>query len=202
MASAAYKFANEVLPLMLADAAQGRQPQEDYSQPNGAPVLPQGPTATTSPAIPAPVQVEPHVAGPAPQKAAAFEAQLVQLVSAKLRTKQSGYLNAAVNFGRGALATAKPFIGLARGGLPGAGKGLVNAGKTIAKAGPAGAAGAGTALYAGYSTLRSPVVVDGEGIRVQSPVRIPQVRMRSPITARDGSWGSGVRFQTPWKTLW
>lgn len=202
MESAAYKFANQVLPLALADAAQGRQPKEDYSQPNTVSALPQGPTATTSPAIPAPVQVEPHVAGPAPQKAASFEAQLVKLATAKLQAKQAGLAGAAMNFGRGALATAKPLVGLFRGGLPGAGKGVVNAAKTIYKGGPAAAAGAGTALYAGYNTLRNPIVQDAESFRVQSPIRIPDVRWRSPIVTGPGAWGSGFRVQKPWKTLW
>ncbi len=202
MPSAAYKFANQVLPLALADAAQGRQPEGDYSQPNAVNALPQGPTATTSPAIPAPVQVEPHVAGPAPQKAASFEAQLVTLAAAKLQAKQAGYLNAAMNFGRGALSLAKPVIGGIRGGLPGAGKGVVNAAKTIYKGGPAAAAGAAAGAYGLSQTVRNPIVQDAESFRVQSPIRIPEVRFRSPIVTGRGAYGSGFRVQTPWKTLW
>lgn len=206
--SAAYKFANEVLPLMLSDMAQGVPPApSNYSNPAPKQPLPQGPTAATTPALQPAAPLQPHVpaAPPAQQKAARFETQLVALAEERLRDKEANlaaFGRGAMNFGRGALSVAKPVIGGIRGGLPGVGKGIVNAGKTIYKGGPAAAAGAATALYGGYKSLRSPIVEDGEGIRLQSPVRIPDVRFRSPVTMGRGAVTRGVRIQNPVVSLW
>lgn len=208
MDSAAYKFANQVLPLMLADAAQGAPAQAGYSRPGAVGQLPQGPTAASSAGIQPPAALPEHdlAAAPVAQKAASFEAALVSFATCKLQEKEANlaaFGRAAANFGRGALSLAKPVVGAVRGGLPGAGRGVVNAAKTIYKGGPAAAAGAAAAGYGLSQVVRSPIVMDGEGFRVQSPVRIPAVRMRSPVVpANNGNWGSGFRVQTPWKTLW
>lgn len=233
MNSAAYKFANQVMPLMLGDIAQGRapdnynQPTEKYSPPNAVAPLPQGPTATNVSAIPPQGRIEPHELGAPVQKSATFEEQLVQLAVSKLHEKEAAnWLGAAANFGRGALSIAKPVIGAVGGTLSGgargamsrgfggavagagkgfvsgAGKGINAAAKTIYKGGPAAAAGALAAGYGVSQISRNPIVMDGEGFRVRSPVRVPDVRLRSPITMGRGAIGSGFRVQTPWKTLW
>lgn len=275
----AYKFAKDVLPLMLADAAQGHQPalhpeqpaeqpqqapvqappQAQVSDPNQAQNIPQGQTAVNSPAIPAPTPVEPHTPGTGQQKAAvnlagatalghsaldvlnraavnysvngvpglvaepsaaliagtkkvlgnvlgkyksAPTGSMTKILPSLLKhadeQKEAGLGSAAMNFGRGMLAATKPVTGLLRGGLPGAGRGLSEAAKTIYRGGPAVGAGAGAAVLLGASTLRNPIVSYGDGFKIQSPVHIPQMRFRSPVNINS----SGIRFQTPVKTLW
>lgn len=274
-ALSAYKFARDVLPLMLSDAAAGHrpalqpqepapppppeqanpaQPQESpYSDPNQAANIPQGPTAVNSPAVPAPVPVEPHTLDPAAQQKAALNMHSVQSFGhsaidalnraalnysergvggvvaepaaalaigtkkvlqdliRKYRSaptgsmtqripnlfKRAGWGGAAMNFGRGAVALTKPITGVVRGGLRGGAAGTAAAARTIASS-PAAAAGAATAAYTGYKMMRNPVVEYGDGFKLQSPVRIPNMRFQMPVT-----WaGNGVRFQPPVKTLW
>ena len=159
----------------------------------------------------------------APQKAASFEAQLLELIA----EKQSGVLGAlgtmarglgtaagAVvrgtptmargvgNMARGAYAVTKPVTGLVTGGLPGMARGFGNAAQSISKGGVPAALGAGLALYGGYNTLRSPIVVDSQGVNFRSPVRIPSTRFRSPVDVGGMGTGGGIRFQKPFKVLW
>jgi hypothetical protein len=223
--SAAYKFAKDVLPLMLADAASGQpQPLEPAqpapapqpvqapmppSDPNQAQNIPQGPTAVTAAPIQAPQELATHELAPAQKAAAALRVctlgaldlvmtkqALRNMASAQL-AKEAGWASGAMNFGRGALAVTKPLTGLVRGGMRGAGAGTLAAAKTIMGS-PAAAAGAATAAYTGYKTLRNPVVEYGDGFKLQSPIRIPAARMQMPVT-----WaGNGPRFQPMFKTLW
>jgi hypothetical protein len=121
---------------------------------------------------------------------------LRNMASAQL-AKEAGWASGAMNFGRGALAVTKPFTGLIRGGMRGAGAGTAAAARTIASS-PAAAAGAATAAYTGYQMMRKPVVEYGDGFKLQSPIRIPAARLQMPVT-----WaGNGPRFQPMVKTLW
>lgn len=207
MPSPAYKFANEVLPLLLAEQAMQRDPVAPSEPP-----LPE--------VAPTPLPEEPAAEE---LKAASFEAQLVQLVleknasiasAARAAYHAAGRGLAAVgrgvvgsgnfvgNVGRGAFAVTKPLTGLATGGLRGAGRGVAAAGQSIAAGGAPAALGAGLALYGGYNTLRNPIIADGTGVRFRSPVHIPAMRFRPPITASGTFDGSGFRVQNPVKVLW
>ena len=107
----------------------------------------------------------------------------------------------ALNFGKGMYAATKPLTGLATGGFGGMGKGLQTAGKmmyTGGKFSPAAAAGAGLAAYGMYNSLQNPIQQTGDGFRLRSPVKIPNVRLRSPVV-RDGG---GINVQNPFKVLW
>lgn len=194
MTSSAYKFANEVLPLMLAEQAAQRDP-----------VAPRQPPAPAPAPLPFPKPAESKI--PA-VKTASFEAQLVQLALEKDAglggvLRGIGSLGRGVgNFGRGMWAVTKPFTGLLRGGLPGAGRGIMDAGRSIAAGGAPAVLGAGTGAYLGYSSLRSPIVAQGDSIRFQSPIRIPDGRFRSPITMRGIGTGGGIEIRNPIKTLW
>jgi hypothetical protein len=182
MSSDAYKFANEVLPLMLAEQAMGHDPVAPPSPPKPEP---------------APMPL-PEEEAPLPAKAASFEAQLVQLACEK-SAGLGGFLG---SFGRGMLAPARPLIGLARGGLAGAGRGLADAGAAIAKDGVPAALGAAATLYAGSKMVRSPVITDSTGVRVRSPIHVPSMRLRSPIRGSGTFDGSGFHLQSPVKVLW
>lgn len=107
----------------------------------------------------------------------------------------------ALNFGKGMYAATKPLTGLATGGFRGMGKGLQTAGKlmyTGGKFSPAAAAGAGVAAYGMYNSLQNPIQQTGDGVRLRSPIKIPNVRLRSPMVAD----GGGVNVQNPFKVLW
>lgn len=146
MESAAYKFANQVLPLMLGDAAQGHAPQSDYSRADMTAPLPQGPTAANSPAIPAPAPVEPHAPAPG-VKAASFETLLAQMAGEKLaeELEKEAIIGALGALGRGAVAVGRALPGIARGigsAAVGTGQAVAGAGKAVAQAAPPIARGA------------------------------------------------------------
>lgn len=237
MPSAAFKFANEYIPQMLMQQAMQRDPvappAPPMPEPAPVPLPQQGPTSTNQMAIAAPHAISEHEAAPA-QKAASFEAQLVQMVVEKeasifsgLGTLARGAMKAAPamakgvgnmargamraapalatgvgNMARGAYAVTKPITGLVTGGLPGAVRGFGGAAQSISKGGIPAALGAGLALYGGYKTLRNPIVVDSQGVNFRSPVRIPNMRFRSPIDVGGMGGGGGIRFQKPVKVLW
>lgn len=219
MPSAAFKFANEYIPQMLMQQAMQRDPvappAPPMPEPAPVPLPQQGPTSTNQMAIATPHAISEHEAAPA-QKAASFEAQLVQMVVEKeasifsgLGTLARGAMRAAPalatgagNMARGAYAVTKPITGLVTGGLPGAVRGFGGAAQSISKGGIPAALGAGLALYGGYKTLRNPIVVDSQGVNFRSPVRIPNMRFRSPIDVGGMGGGGGIRFQKPVKVLW
>lgn len=219
MPSAAFKFANEYIPQMLMQQAMQRDPvappAPPMPEPAPVPLPQQGPTSMNQMAIATPHAISEHEAAPA-QKAASFEAQLVQMVVEKeasifsgLGTLARGAMRAAPalatgvgNMARGAYALTKPVTGLVTGGLPGAARGFRGAAQSIAEGGIPAALGAGLALYGGYKTLRNPIVVDSQGVNFRSPVRIPNMRFRSPIDTTGFGGGGGIRFQKPVKVLW
>lgn len=219
MSSAAYKFANEYIPQMLMQQMMQRDPvappAPPLPEPAPVPLPQQGPTSMNQMSISSPRALAEHEAVPA-QKAASFEAQLVRLVVEKeasffsgLGTLARGAMKAAPavakgvgNMARGAYAVTKPVTGLVTGGLSGAARGFAGAGQSIAKGGAPAALGAGLALYGGYNTLRNPIVVDSQGVNFRSPVRIPNMRFRSPIDTTGLGTGGGIRFQKPVKVLW
>lgn len=219
MPSAAFKFANEYIPQMLMQQAMQRDPVAPpvppMPEPAPVPLPQQGPTSTNQMAIAPPHAISEHEAAPA-QKAASFEAQLVQMVVEKeasifsgLGTLARGAMRAAPamakgvgNMARGAYAVTKPVTGLVTGGLSGAARGFGGAAQSIAKGGAPAALGAGLALYGGYNMLRNPIVVDSQGVNFRSPVRIPNMRFRSPIDTTGFGSGGGIRFQKPVKFLW
>jgi hypothetical protein len=227
MESPAFKFANQYIPQMLMQQIGQRDPVAPSSpplpEPAPVPLPQQGPTSVTQMPISAPHALAEHDATAASQKTSSFEAQLVALVS----EKQSGVLGAlgtiarglgtagaAVvrgaptmargvgNMARGAYAVTKPVTGLVTGGLPGMTRGFGNAAQSISRGGVPAALGAGLALYGGYNTLRNPVVVDSQGVNFRSPVRIPNMRFRSPVDVGGMGTGGGIRFQKPVKVLW
>lgn len=176
--------------------------------------LPQGPTATNYPNI-APAQgLEPHDlqgAQPAGQPKTASTSVALQIVHQALAQKSAGLAGlasaagtlgrGALNFGKGMYAATKPITGLATGGFGGLGKGLQTAGKmmfTGGKFSPAAAAGAGLAAYGMYNSLQNPIQQTGDGFRLRSPIKIPNVRLRSPVV----NDGGGVNVQNPFKVLW
>lgn len=225
MASAAFKFANQYIPQMLMQQIQQRDPVAPSApplpEPAPVPLPQQGPTSTTQMPIAAPQALVEHEA--APQKAARFEAQLVQLAIEKdagvfsaMGSIARGIGSAAAgtaravptmargvgNMARGAYAVTKPVTGLVTGGLPGMTRGFGAAANSIGKGGVPAALGAGLALYGGYNTLRNPIVVDSQGVNFRSPVRIPNMRFRPPVDLGGAGTGGGVRFQNPVKVLW
>lgn len=202
MPSAAYKFANQVLPLALAEQAMAANPvapaKPSIPEPAPVPLPQQGPTATTAPAIDPPRTLQEHDATAQQNKAASFEAQLVQLVV----QKQASWAQAPAqlfNLGRGIVGGVAPIAGSAIGSLAGGAAGAVRGiGGAVARGGLPAVLGVGLGLYGASKVMQSPIKVDRTGIRVQSPIHIPNMRFRSPIHES----GGGYRLRNPVKVLW
>lgn len=128
-----------------------------------------------------------------------------QIAQKGLAEKGAGMLGqlagGAMNFGKGMYAATKPLTGLATGGFKGMGKGFQTAGKMMYsgdKFSPAAAAGAALAAYGMYNSLQAPIERTGTGVRFRSPIKIPNVAVRSPVI----NDGGGVNVRSPIKVLW